>query len=140
MIIFILLIVLTVLGGIVLWFGCESCSDFSEAVAGLGGIVALIGFLGIIISIITFISAGTNIEAKTAELESERAALVYQLNEQTYINDNNLGTVELMKQIGKFNGNILGGRARHENPWTSWYYGSQWFNVEPIEFGKEISK
>ena len=62
-------------------------------------------------------------DTKLAMLQAKREALVYQLENDMYLGD----------AIGEFNSNILEGRGNHENPWTSWFYGDYYMEVEPIE-------
>ena len=62
-------------------------------------------------------------DTKLASLQAKREALVYQLENDMYLGD----------AIGEFNSNILEARGNHENPWTSWFYGDYYMEVEPIE-------
>ena len=62
-------------------------------------------------------------DTKLAMLQAKREALVYQLENDMYLGD----------AIGEFNSNILEARGNHENPWTSWFYGDYYMEVEPIE-------
>lgn len=86
----------------------------------------------ILLSIISHI----NVEAKVLELEAEKEAIVYQLENETYLNDNNLGTIELFKQASEFNQKVIGGAKKADNLWTNWLYSPAYKEVEPIIFGE----
>ena len=98
------------------------------------GLVMSIVVIGLLICI--FI-AHVNPGAKVAELEAERSVLVYQLESETYLNDNNLGTVELMEQIGKFNSRIESRRLRRQSLWTNWLVSPAFDEVDPIPLGRK---
>lgn len=101
-----------------------------------GTALFLILATGITISTFAILAICThsNTDAKVLELEAEKEAIVYQLNNQTYLNDNNLGTVELFKQASEFNQKVVGGQKRSNNPWTSWLVSPAFNYVEPITF------
>ena len=67
-----------------------------------------------------------------ATLQAEREALVYQAENNLYLGD----------AVGKFNSELIRNQLGHKNPWISWFYGSYWLEVEPIELNKqaEIAK
>lgn len=98
------------------------------------GLVMSIVVIGLLICI--FI-AHVNPGAKVAELEAERSVLVYQLESETYLNDNNLGTIELMEQIGKFNSRIESRRLRRQSLWTNWLVSPAFDEVDPIPLGRK---
>ena len=65
-------------------------------------------------------------DRKLAALQAERTALVYQVEHNLYLGD----------AVGKFNSELINSQLGHEDPWTSWFYGSYWMEVDPIEFGE----
>ena len=73
---------------------------------------------------ITAIVENTLHDRKLAALQAERTALVYQVEHNLYLGD----------AVGKFNSELISSQFGHENPWTSWFYGSYWMEVDPIEF------
>lgn len=89
-------------------------------------------FVSAMFGIISLASADFD-GAGTARQNEIRKSIIYQVNNKTYLNDNNVGTVELMNQIGKFNGDIYSGRIGRQNPWTSWLYPEWTLHVEPID-------
>ena len=93
----------------------------------------VIGTIATIVCSFCIASANICPDARVAELEAKREAIVYQLENRTYINANNVGTFELMDQIAEFNGTIEAGRVLRNNPWTSWCTSKAWMYVEPID-------
>lgn len=83
----------------------------------LSGITAMI--MGIMI-----ITENTGHNRRLAALQAERTALVYQVEHNLYLGD----------AVGKFNSGLINSQLGHEDPWTSWFYGSYWMEVDPIEF------
>lgn len=98
--------------------------------------IAFISTIVLIVFVMCTIISHTNIPAKEAELNAERETIIYQLEHQTYLNDNNIGTRELFTNVSKFNSNILGGRQRLRNPWTSWLCSPVWDLIEPIDLNE----
>lgn len=88
------------------------------------GIVTSV-FSGIILFLMICFIIGEHmfVDHKVAELQAERAALVYQMDHQLYLGD----------ALGEFNKNIIYLRHVHENPWTSWFQGDYIYEVDPIE-------
>lgn len=94
----------------------------------------MISFIAVVMSVlfliaalcmgITAISENTHQDRKLAALQAERTALVYQVEHNLYLGD----------AVGKFNSDLINSQFGHEDPWTSWFYGSYWMEVDPIEF------
>lgn len=55
-------------------------------------------------------------------MEAERETLIYQLENETYKNDNNVRTTELLASIAEYNGKVLKMQAGRKNPWIDWFY------------------
>lgn len=62
-----------------------------------------------------------------AAIQAEREALVYQAENNLYLGD----------AVGKFNSELIRNQLGRKNPWISWFYGSYWLEVEPIELNKQ---
>lgn len=73
---------------------------------------------------IVIIGANTFHDRNLAALQAERDALVYQVENNMFLGD----------AVGKFNSELLCNRFGRENPWTSWFYGSYWTEVDIVEF------
>lgn len=98
--------------------------EFSAVIAGA---ILLISILFIIV---IHINNAGNLEA----MNEKREAIVYQLENETYKNANNVGTNELFNDISDFNSDVIRGQAGLNNPWFNWFYASYWRDVEPIVY------
>lgn len=107
----------------------DEYSDLSEAMI----LPIVVSSIMLIVLLCCTVFSHCNLEAKEIELNEERSVIVYQLENKTYLNDNNLGTHEVMTEASEFNQKVLGNRKRHENPWTNWLYSPVWEEIEPID-------
>lgn len=62
-----------------------------------------------------------------SELQEKREALMYQIDHNLYFGD----------AVGEFNGEIVKCQKLHENPWTNWFYGSYYMEIEPIDLSED---
>lgn len=92
----------------------------------------LVGVFSFVL-ILMAIANNVNAEGRLQAALQKREALVYQLENQTYLNDNNLGTVELFEQIAEFNGLIYRHRAGRKNPFINLYFAPYADRIEPID-------
>ena len=122
MILAIITIVILALSLFVLWL-----DDFDhDAVSFTAIIMIVISCITAMIIGVTIITENTFHDRKLAALQAERTALVYQVEHNLYLGD----------AVGKFNSGLISSQLGHEDPWTSWFYGSYWMEVDPIEFGE----
>ena len=133
MIIFLIVIVLLVLSivGAVL-IDC----DFHECLFQV--LIFAIGFLAVVAIVMCAIIMFANINYKgyILSMNAEKEAIEYQLDNQTYLNDNNVGANEVFSQAGKFNEKVLSGTYSHSNSWTSWFHSPAYQYIEPIDLKK----
>lgn len=101
-------------------------NDSDHDAVGFTAIIMMI-FSGIAAMImgITIITENTCHNRRVAALQAERTALVYQVEHNLYLGD----------AVGKFNSGLINSQLGHEDPWTSWFFGSYCMEVDPIEFG-----
>ena len=95
-----------------------------EAVSYIAVLMLVISAIAATIMGITVITENTSHNRRLAALQAERTALVYQVEHNLYLGD----------AVGKFNSGLINSQLGHEDPWTSWFYGSYWTEVDPIEF------
>ena len=120
MILAIITIVILALSLFVLWL-----DDFDhDAVSFTAIIMIVISCITAMIIGVTIITENTFHDRKLAALQAERTALVYQVEHNLYLGD----------AVGKFNSELINSQFGHEDPWTSWFYGSYWMEADPIEF------
>ena len=137
MLIFILFVILTVACFVAFQLIHETKFDWMDEVSPVFLAFGLIMSVVVIALSIAILIVHINPDARVAELEAERSALVYQLESKTYLNDNNLGTVELMEQIGEFNGRIESRRLRRQSLWTNWFISPACDEVDPIPLSRK---
>ena len=95
-----------------------------DAVSFTAIIMIVLSGIAAMIMGITVITENTCHNRRLAALQAERTALVYQVEHNLYLGD----------AVGKFNSELINSQLGHEDPWTSWFYGSYWMKVDPIEF------
>ena len=102
------------------------CRDNFEhdAVSHIANIMIVLSGIAAMIMGITVITENTCHNRRLAALQAERTALVYQVEHNLYLGD----------AVGKFNSDLICSQLCHEDPWTSWFYGSYWMEIDPIEF------
>ena len=134
MLLFISAIVLCIIS----YFIMKATEDRYERPAFVLNVIFTILFILMVIYVIAclVVIIGNQITgiATAQALEVQRNSLVYQYNNQLYLNDINYGANELFNQITEFNERVRGKQAMAKNLWTSWFIPSCWKNVELIPF------
>ena len=134
MLLFISAIVLCIIS----YFIMKATEDRYKEPALVLNIIFTVLFILMVICVIVCLVAiiGNQIAgiATAQSLEVQRNSLVYQYNNQLYLNDINYGANELFNQITEFNKRVRGKQAMAENLWTNWFVPSCWKNVELIPF------
>lgn len=82
---------------------------------------------------IASIIAKTGSEAYLASMQEKRAALVYQLENDIYDNDNDLGKKELYSEITEYNCDVAKGKVMQDNIWFYNLYADVYDDLELIE-------
>lgn len=109
-------------------------SGWREAVDFIAIIVTVLGMIAISACNVIIVLNNCNTEGSVIAKREERKALVYQLENKTYLNDNNVGVHELFSDIAEFNGKIEWNRHAKTDPWLSWFAESWAQYVEPINY------
>lgn len=78
--------------------------------------------VALVIELTAILVVNANPIGEQAAMEAERETLIYQLENETYKNDNNVGTTELLASIAEYNGKVLKMQAGRKNPWINWFY------------------
>ena len=109
-----------------------------------------ISLISLVFSIIAFASStvlgGISIVARAgadaylASMQEKRSALVYQLENDIYDNDNDLGKKELYSEITEYNCDVAKGKAMRDNIWLYNLYADVYDNLELIEFPEQIKE
>ena len=125
---FLILTVASVVGTIFLW----RWDEFSSwTLFGITSSVALV--ITTLIMSICVISAHTSIEAKIASNQQIYDSLVYQLENDLYDNDNDLGKKELYNQIQEWNTDLAYRQHIQDNLWCGIFYPNIYDQFKYIE-------
>ena len=109
-----------------------------------------ISLISLVFSIIAFASStvlgGISIVARAgadaylASMQEKRSALVYQLENDIYDNDNDLGKKELYSEITEYNCDVAEGKIKQDNIWVYNLYCNVYDELELIEFPEQIKE
>lgn len=110
--------------GIIPEWGCT----IACVTTAVSGIITLI--LGI--SLLFYYA---NIDAAVAENQARYEALVYQMENEIYENDNDLGKKELYDEVREWNEDLAYGKAAMDNFWIGIFYANEVYeNFEFIDY------
>ena len=123
----ILAVVLTA-GAICMW-RYDDCSGLALILI----ILSVITIIAVLVMGICIIDANTNLDAKIATNEQIYNSLVYQLENELYENDNDLGKKELYNQIQEWNKNLAYGQNAQDDFWNGIFYPNIYDQFKYIE-------
>ena len=83
------------------------------------------------------VSASVGSESYLSSMQEKRSALVYQLENDLYNNDNDLGKKELYSEITEYNCDVAEGKIMQDNIWVYNLYSDIYDELELIEFPEE---
>ena len=86
------------------------------------------------------IVARAGADAYLASMQEKRSALVYQLENDIYDNDNDLGKKELYSEITEYNCDVAEGKIKQNNIWVYNLYSDVYDELELIEFPEQIKE
>lgn len=112
-----------------------TCFD-AEWLEGRGWFLVAIGAIAAFISGIIIIDSNATLDAKIAEQEQIRSSLVYQLENDIYENDNDLGKKNLYDQIQNYNSNLAYYKGVQDDFWLGIFYPDIYDQFEFIEYSK----
>ena len=96
-------------------------------------LAVLFGASSVILGAIA-VSASVGSESYLASMQEKRSALVYQLENDLYDNDNDLGKKELYSEITEYNCDVAEGKIMQDNIWVYNLYSDIYDELELIEF------
>lgn len=100
----------------------------------IGGITALIMGIGIVASGIILIDSHGGKDAYIAEQNQKYEALVYQMENDVYDNDNDLGKKELYNEVREWNEDLAYHQDIQNNLWFGIYYPNIYNQFEFIKY------
>ena len=86
------------------------------------------------------IIARAGADAYLASMQEKRSALVYQLENDIYDNDNDLGKKELYSEITEYNCDVAEGKIKQDNIWVYNLYSDVYDELELIEFPENLEE
>lgn len=98
----------------------------------LATIAVVLTLTALLISTIGLASVYISADASVAKWETQYESLTYQLENNLYDNDNDIGKKELMDEIHEWNGNLAYCKAIQRNFWVGIYYPNIYDNFEFI--------
>ena len=96
-------------------------------------IILTISVITAVIMSIFVISENVGIEGKIASNEQRYEALVYQVENEIYENDNDVGKYELYNQVREWNEDLAKGKAMQNDFWFGIFYPDIFDKFEFIE-------
>lgn len=91
-----------------------------------------VGVTLLVISAIGFATSYIGTDASIAKWETQYESLTYQLENNLYDNDNDIGKKELMDEIREWNEDLAYRKAIQRNFWVGIYYPNIYDNLEFI--------
>lgn len=134
-IIFAVLLVLGVIGYIV----CERYGFYSDVPTIASGFIMILSSIAVTISLLVIIANYCSIDGDIARDMQRYESLVYQLENDIYDNDNDIGKRELMVEIQEWNESLAANKANQSNFWIGIYIPDIYDNFEFIELKGEKS-
>lgn len=132
-----LLAILTVVASIISYIVLNKYD--AEGLGIASATIAVFAGLALVVCSIVSICIHSSTDATTAEYNVERQSLIYQLENNLYDNDNDLGKKDLYDQITEYNKDIVSGRELHDNFLTACFYPDIYDDLELIEFDEADS-
>lgn len=132
MLIIIALILLLGVGFLMMWHSGRTRSD-AESLSG----VLIVGLAGFALCTLVVVAIVQNVRGphEAADLEQWRLSLYYQLENDLYDNDNDLGKKELYDQITQYNSRVATGKAMQHDLWVGALFPDIYdaFELIPLE-------
>ena len=111
-----------------------------DAISVISLVFAITAFASSMVLGCISIIAGADADAYLASMQEKRSALVYQLENDIYDNDNDLGKKELYSEITEYNCDVAKGKTMRDNIWFYNLYADLYDNLELIEFPEQTEE
>lgn len=124
--------------GIVLLVIGEHVYDFSELLFGIGFAFIFLSVLALLTSTALIAKNRIGAEAKAMELKERYNSLVYQLENELYDNDNDLGKKELYDEIREWNEDLAYRKNVQNDSWIGIFYPKIFDQLEFIVYPEVV--
>ena len=129
-------IAITIISALVPIISFNKFSDFWDVTGSISIVLSVLFFIISAVLGVIAISASVGSESYLASMQEKRNALVYQLENDLYDNDNDLGKKELYSEIIEYNCDVAKGKIMQNNIWVYNLYADVYDDLELIEFGE----
>ena len=106
----------------------------SDTIEFISSCMAVIGVVSFVVLLITYFCIAVTADADYASNIQCREALVYQLENNMYSNDNEVGKFKLYSQIKEFNEDLAVGKTMMNNVWVGCLFPDYYENIDYIPF------
>ena len=130
-------IAITIISVLVSIVSFNKFSDFWDATGSISIALSVLFFIISAVLGVIAISASVGSESYLASMQEKRNALVYQLENDLYDNDNDLGKKELYSEITEYNCDVAKGKIMQDNIWVYNLYSDVYDDLELIEFDEK---
>ena len=130
-------IAITIISVLVLIISLNKFSNLWDVIGSISIALAVLFFIISVVLGVIAISASVGSESYLASMQEKRSALVYQLENDLYDNDNDLGKKELYSEITEYNCDVAKGKIMQDNMWVYNLYADVYDDLELIEFDEE---
>ena len=130
-------ITITIISVIALIISFNKFSNLWDVITSISIVLTVLFFIISAVLGVIAISASVGSESYLASMQEKRNALVYQLENDLYDNDNDLGKKELYSEIIEYNCDVAKGKIMQDNIWVYNLYSDAYDDLELIEFDEE---
>ena len=127
-------IAITIISVLVLIISLNKFSNFWDVINFISIALSVLFFIISAVLGVIAVSASVGSESYLASMQEKRNALVYQLENDLYDNDNDLGKKELYSEIAEYNCDVAKGKIMQDNIWVYNLYSDVYDDLELIEF------
>lgn len=131
---FVLIIVAFIIGAIFVVVGNDNY-DWREILVIPGVLLVSVSLIGIAFSLIALPIEYIGKEGYVASMHEEYESIIYQLENNIYENDNDIGKRELMKDVEDWNKWLAKSQTLQNDFWLGIYYADIYDQFELIELG-----
>ena len=133
-------IAMTIISFILFAISCNKYGDFWDFMncISLVFLIAL-SLVSVFLGAVSVVARAGE-DAYLASMQEKRSALVYQLENDIYDNDNDLGKKELYSEITEYNCDVAEGKIKQDNIWVYNIHPDVYDELELIEFPEQIEE